>query len=199
VICSTISEVGSPASTCVTQEQTVGSPNEPYQSFPETSLQFPDRLELPIGRIRPLHEALDAIVQASRKMIVPRPLDAQLSRVYKHLMRVTVYPSRRWSTGVYGSYSNHLDDILSAWGIRTHARYNRLASDYTHPPEFNEIELQMTTTCVVSQALGHRRTWTLEFTVLIVFERNNCVLYFFLLDEPVAIENCRYRFVYGTE
>jgi hypothetical protein len=97
VSCSTISEIGSPASTCVTQEQTVASSNETYQSSPETSLQFPARLELPIGRIRPLQEALDAVMRASRKMIVPRPSDTELSRVYKELMRVTVYPRRCWS------------------------------------------------------------------------------------------------------
>jgi hypothetical protein len=136
---------------------------------------------------------LDAVMRASRKMIVPRPSDTELSRVYKELMRVTVYPRRCWSRrSMFTPYLYH-PGIFSGWAIGTHVRYNWLGSNVNYTP-ITRIEVKS-----VFPARGRREAWTPEFTVLIVFERNNCVLYFFLLDEPAVIKNCRYRFVYGTQ
>jgi hypothetical protein len=176
----------------VTQEQTVASPNEPYQSSPETSLQFPARLELPIGRIRPFQEALDATMQALRKMIVPRLSDDRLSHMYKMVMKNAEFSDTHTS----GSGVSH-HAILPGYPMRTQHSL-RLFSSNIIRTRMLRIVASTAITCF-SPVLRSPWIWTPEFTVLMAFERNNCVLYFFLLDEPVVIENCRYRFVYGTE
>jgi hypothetical protein len=174
----------------VAQEHIVAAPNGTYQSFPKIPLRSLDTMESPISRIRPVQEAMDAIMQVLRKTVVPYIPDAQLSHVYKYLMQDAV-PRKSRSLNFYTSHlgpfnRNPLGRYIQAFQISsrvTDARMIRMSS----------------VARLFLEEVSVENTWNPEFTALMVFESNNCVLYFFLLDEPVIIENCRYRFVYGTE
>jgi hypothetical protein len=171
-------------------EHVVAAPNETYQTFSETSLRLPDRLELPIGRIRPVQEAVEAMIKVFKRTTVPQIPDAKLSRMYRDLMQDAV--PCKFSTLVF--YIPH-PGPLHRNQLGSYSRYEQFRYNFT---DTGMIMIQAATGWFFKR-FPTQDTWNLEFTILMVFERNNCVLYFFLLDQPAIIENCRYRFVYGTE
>jgi hypothetical protein len=84
---STSSEIGSPASSCIdmTRVHIITAPNTTCQSFPETSLRHPASIEPPIGRIRPVQEAFNTMIQVYRNTAICVIPDALLLLLYRHL------------------------------------------------------------------------------------------------------------------